>query len=247
MRPWSAQDVLTVWEIGQSQHAIERALTILKWAYPEKSDDELWSMSVGQRDVGLLTVYDEHFGSSLQGYAECPGCGECLEFTVKTSEIGMNDPATRDGEPTRLLELPEHDLVLTFRLSNSSDLAAIRFAGDSQAAGRLLAKRCLVSAGRQGSTLEEQELTSDLIAKLAARCAQEDPQAEVLIELHCPACDNHWTQLLDILEFLWAGVCRQARQLLRDVHILASAYGWRESDILSLSPARRQFYLEMAG
>jgi hypothetical protein len=28
--------------------------------------------------------------------------------------------------------------------------------------------------------------------------------------------------------------------------MLASAYGWREPDILSLSPARRQTYVEMA-
>jgi hypothetical protein len=30
-----------------------------------------------------------------------------------------------------------------------------------------------------------------------------------------------------------------------DVHTLASAYGWSESEILSLNPARREFYLEM--
>jgi hypothetical protein len=28
------------------------------------------------------------------------------------------------------------------------------------------------------------------------------------------------------------------------VHALASVYGWSEKEILSLSPARRQFYLE---
>jgi hypothetical protein len=32
---------------------------------------------------------------------------------------------------------------------------------------------------------------------------------------------------------------------LRDVHELASAYGWRESEILALSPQRRQAYLEL--
>jgi hypothetical protein len=33
--------------------------------------------------------------------------------------------------------------------------------------------------------------------------------------------------------------------VLREVHILASAYGWREDDILAMSPARRRIYLEM--
>jgi hypothetical protein len=31
------------------------------------------------------------------------------------------------------------------------------------------------------------------------------------------------------------------------VHLLASAYGWSEGDILSMSPVRRQFYLEISG
>jgi len=34
---------------------------------------------------------------------------------------------------------------------------------------------------------------------------------------------------------------------LSDVHTLARAYGWRERDILTLSPTRRQFYLNMVG
>ena len=36
-------------------------------------------------------------------------------------------------------------------------------------------------------------------------------------------------------------------RLLRQVHTLAMAYGWREIDILSMSALRRQVYLEMLG
>ena len=38
-----------------------------------------------------------------------------------------------------------------------------------------------------------------------------------------------------------------ALRTLAEVHRLASAYGWREQDILALSPARRQLYLGMVG
>jgi hypothetical protein len=34
--------------------------------------------------------------------------------------------------------------------------------------------------------------------------------------------------------------------MLYDVHALASAYGWREADVLAMSPMRRQVYLELA-
>jgi hypothetical protein len=33
--------------------------------------------------------------------------------------------------------------------------------------------------------------------------------------------------------------------MLRDVHALATAYGWREADIVAMSPWRRQVYLDM--
>jgi hypothetical protein len=50
--------------------------------------------------------------------------------------------------------------------------------------------------------------------------------------------------MFDIVSFLWTEIAAEAKRLLREVHILASAYGWREADIFSLSPLRRQFYLE---
>ena len=37
-----------------------------------------------------------------------------------------------------------------------------------------------------------------------------------------------------------------ARRTLRDVHVLARAYGWREADVLALSPTRRQIYVELS-
>ncbi len=51
--------------------------------------------------------------------------------------------------------------------------------------------------------------------------------------------------MFDVVSFFWSEICVQAKRLLREVHTLARAYGWREADILNMSTARRQFYLEM--
>ena len=75
--------------------------------------------------------------------------------------------------------------------------------------------------------------------------AECDPQAEVLIDMECPDCGHRWQMLFDIAAFLWTEIAVAAKRLLREVHTLARAYGWREADILSLSAARRQFYIEM--
>jgi hypothetical protein len=39
-------------------------------------------------------------------------------------------------------------------------------------------------------------------------------------------------------------VAARAQRLLMEVHLLARAYSWRESDILAMSPARRNAYLQ---
>ena len=46
--------------------------------------------------------------------------------------------------------------------------------------------------------------------------------------------------------FLWNDVDRWARALFGTVDTLARAYGWREADVLALSPRRRRVYLNLA-
>ena len=84
-----------------------------------------------------------------------------------------------------------------------------------------------------------------VIAALGEAVVERDPQAEIRLKLVCPSCDNHWFAVFDILAFLWQEITTHARRILRDVHVLASAYGWSESEILALSAMRRRFYLEM--
>jgi len=61
----------------------------------------------------------------------------------------------------------------------------------------------------------------------------------------CPDCNDAFEARLDPPDFLWAEVDARARGLLDDVHTLANAYGWREVDILALSPPRRRAYLDL--
>jgi hypothetical protein len=77
--------------------------------------------------------------------------------------------------------------------------------------------------------------------------AEIDPQSDMQIALTCPACSQQWSAPFDIVSYLWIEINAWAVRLLHDIHRLATAYGWREADILALSPMRRQFYLELIG
>ena len=116
---------------------------------------------------------------------------------------------------------------------------------DPAAARRLLVRRCVLHASRERVPVAGDDLPAEAVAGLAQRMVEHDPQAEVLLDLSCPACEHDWQALFDIVAFFWAELAARADRLLREVHALARAYGWREADILGMSPHRRRFYLEM--
>jgi hypothetical protein len=242
MRPLSAHDVLEVWEQGQGQHSCSQALIMLAAADPEATREELAALSVGQRDARLLTLRELTFGAILNAFAECPQCEERLEFTVAVPDIRMASPPPQ-GDQT--LELATEGWRLWFRQPNSGDLAALIGCGDADTARRILVQRCVLQASRDGMPVPCSELPAEAISKVAARMAECDPQADVLFDLDCPWCGRGWQMIFDIASFLWAEICAQAKRLLREVHTLARAYGWREVDILSMSATRRQWYLGM--
>jgi hypothetical protein len=63
--------------------------------------------------------------------------------------------------------------------------------------------------------------------------------------LCCSSCKRELQAELDIVSFFWTEINSWAMRMLREIHSLASTYGWTESDILAMSAARRQVYLEL--
>jgi len=239
MYPLSAQDILKVWEQGQAQHPVDRALSVLAagMAIPPEA---LATLSIGQRDAHLLTLRELTFGTALKGFAECSRCGERLEYTLDTASIRV--PYLQEQTE---FELEAAGFELRFRLPNNSDLVAIAGCPDPSSARRLLVQRCVLTAYYQGTSVASGDLPDEMIARLAAHIGEADPQAEVQFALECAACGHRWQALFDIATFFWTEIAAQAKRLLREVHTLARAYGWRETDILAMSALRRQCYLEM--
>ena len=243
MRALSAQVLLEVWERGRAAPPVERALLLLAAASPETPVEELARESVGGRDARLLDLREETFGSRLVSLADCPACGERLETSFEVAEIRAEGAA--EG-PAEIRELTADGRELSFRLPNSLDLAALAAAGPGEDLRRLLLARCLLGALSPDEPAEL-ELTDETVATIARRMAAADPQGEVELALACPACGHGWPAAFDILSFFWTELDAWARLLLREVHLLASTYHWRERDILELTPWRRRAYLELLG
>jgi hypothetical protein len=240
MRTLSASELLDVWERASGEHPVDRALTLLS-ACSEEPRQNLENLGIGRRDARLLQVYERLFGSTIEAFAQCPQCGERLEYRMSTTEL--NFPAA-ENEGAVTLETEERCFHL--RLPNSLDLRAASEGSDSHTARKILLERCVVDAPGP-TTVQVEELSESTVEKIASCLAQADPQAEMLIDLTCCACRHGWQVVLDVQDFLWVKINAHAKRLLHEVHALARAYGWREHDILALSAVRRQAYLEMAG
>jgi hypothetical protein len=229
---------LNVWERGEPERAGRRALTLLASAAPDSTGD-LAAVPVGRRDRWLLDLREGLFGRGFSGLTACPACGEEVELTFDVSEVRRDPPSADRGQ------VQAGGVDLHFRLPTSGDIVAIESAADVRTARAALLGRCFEAARRDGAPIPFEAIPATAVEAAIARMRELDPQADVALDVACPACAHAWSESFDIVTFLWSELSAWARRTLGEVHLLASAYGWTEADILQLSAARRHVYLEM--
>lgn len=248
MRALSASDVLYAWEVGRQKHPLDRALLLLALALPSFSPALLSSLTIGQRNRALLLLRQKTLGASARCLARCPNCGEQLEFSLDLAALSLTEfeelvEPDEHTEPIHSLNVDAY--ALDFRVPTSTDIAAMVRAVDVQEGKHLLIERCVVQATRDNLPVPVENLPEEIVQALSEAVIEHDPMAEIECVLVCQVCQQSWTTFFDIVSFFWTELDALAKRLLRDVHTIASAYGWRESDILALSAARRQYYLEL--
>jgi hypothetical protein len=243
VRQLSASTLLSLWERAAGHHPIDRALLVLCEVYPERSFEELAGLPVGRRDALLLRFYRSCFGSQLDGIGQCPKCGSHAEFGLRISDLIAQAGCEVEECVEQSYSCTGYDL--RFRLPSSLDLAAIVECRDVEDARKLLLRRCVLGVVSKGSTVEVEDLPEGVIEPLTAEMLDLDPLAELQLDLSCPSCDEGWQMILDVVCFLWERIEAEAKRLLREVHVLARAYAWSESDILQMSARRRRLYSEM--
>lgn len=251
----SAPEVLAIWERGRRLHPLDQALMLLSVAAPDVPSGSLADLSIGRRDDLLLTLRAWLFGPRLQSMADCPSCGERLELDFDVDDIRAAQADAGDVHPTGSLRaavdedgwstLVAHAVTIRYRLPNSRDQAFMARGASDGPAERTLLARCVLEARQGEDVLAADALPDAVVETLAEAMEAADPQADVRLDLTCPQCAIRWQAPFDIVTYLGREINSWAHRILGDVHVLARAYGWRETDILALSPDRRQFYLQM--
>jgi hypothetical protein len=230
MRALSSADCLELWERGFGLHPLDRGLLALAAALPETPYASLADWPLGRRNTSLIALHCASFGPNLQGQITCPLCAENLEFRM-------------DGEALRKEEPERAECVVvngrSFRLPTTRDLASAMGENDSRLAAIRVAESCRLKGEERIDWQDEDP------EEIGERMAMADPMAEIRLAFDCARCGHQWEESLDPVAFLWMEIEGRAKRLLMEVHALATAYGWTESEILSLSELRRRLYLEM--
>lgn len=235
-----AADLLDAWERGQARLPAERAVILLNVAGVPANTAA--SVPLGRRDALLLGLREQLFGRRLVAVVDCPGCGEPLETEFDTSAVRVDGEIR--GEP---LEVSTGGYRVVFRLPGTADVLAASQATGEDAAVVALLERCIERVEHDGTAVEMPvaELPAACRADVAVAMAGADPQAEIELALVCLSCGRRLQSLFDINAYLWREVAAWAERTLTEVHALARAYGWRESDVLAMSAFRRRRYLAL--
>jgi len=220
-------DVLTCWEQGRDLPMLQRALWYLQSHDSQQSWESLLQLPIGERDRRLFSLRCQLFGSPLHVFTACPQCQLELEFSFDSEQLFDNKSASQSAS----FKLAGSQV----RLLNTADQLTISHLPKDEVQ-QFIMKNCVQT--EQGQ--DKPELDGVIEAML-----QHDPLAEILLQLQCDQCRHQWPLLLDVVSFFQQELDDYVKSLLQQVHILASAYGWSEQDVLSLSAERRHVYMEM--
>ncbi|WP_432194961.1 hypothetical protein [Streptomyces sp. bgisy027] len=233
-----AAELLATWEAGLAEAPTGRALLLHRTARPDVDTTTLPVLPVGEREADLFALRRALFGERMQVRLGCVACGEDMEFDLDAGEFARS----LSGPGDSIVRVGHDGWDVRFRLPGVADLTAAARSADPRAA---LLARCLVSAARDGVAVAAGELPAPVQHRIAEAVEAADPGADVTLDIACPECGSATRAELDIASYLWTELDAWARDLLLDVHLLATSYGWSEPEILALSPLRRRYYLEL--
>jgi hypothetical protein len=232
MRALGASDLLALWDRGAARHGLDRSALLGAYARPDLPPEAITDLPLGEITTTLLRLREANFGALIHSHVDCEQCGQRLELTLDVRSLLQ--PVPNEATGARAID----GSGLLVRAPTLRDLAAVANETDAGSAARRLLERCTTEG-------DVASLSDAALTELEDALEAADPNADLAFDVHCEACGHRSTAQLDAGELLWEEIDVRARALLAEVHLLARAYGWREGEILALSPARRTSYLSM--
>lgn len=199
--------------------------------------DLVRNMLVGDREYLMLHLRRLTLGDRIDAVIVCPACDQKMDITFDVCDVPVEPRPQKTASYTLALEEEDRRRTVRFRLPTGADQEAVVALSTNEAVAALL-DRCLLNDGGMPLSPTEQATVIDAMEQLA-------PQVNLELDLECPECEHAFTVPFDLATFFCSEMRVGAKQLLREVHLLAYSYHWREADILNLTRTRRRAYLAL--
>jgi hypothetical protein len=183
--------------------------------------EALGRLSRGDADRALAALYAALYGSRVVADARCTDCAARFElrFSLPDLAAGRRPDGSASGNPPAVAVANARlRLPLWQDTADSPDalIAALTLAGVPPP--RAVAEAALEAA---------------------------DPALELDLAGECPDCGARQAVPFSMAGFLGAALRRDHGFLLREVHMIARAYGWSLAEILSLTRSARQGFVRL--
>jgi hypothetical protein len=236
----TAARLLNAWESSLDEPVARRGAAVVAGCRGLHVDDvSRWNVAMLNDELFQLRA--ELFGTAAEALTDCPSCRQCLELELDV--VGLNPaPMTRDRDVLHVVD----GYSITAKWPSSDDVAAACAGAEKATAAVALLERCVESVlSPSGEALQLPDLPRDVGTGIREWMSLELESAEALLEVVCDVCDHQFQVPFDIASFLLSDVDSWAGNVLREIHVLASAHGWTEAEVLALSARRRRHYIDL--
>ena len=221
----NTSDFISLWEKGYGDHPLDRAVGLIT-ALDDIDRNDVVALSVDERDRALFQICANLFGPEIRLFADCTECGAESQVDFSTGDVMAL------GSEDRTFQISDGRRKINCRLPDSRDLA--------HALSSATPRKTLLA-----SLLDREDPDDDLLGVVETALAKHSGLADFSLVHDCPECGTNTDTSFDILDYVWRRIAAEAQRLVREVHLLASAYGWSSEEILSLSSPRRALHIAM--
>jgi len=181
------------------------------------------ALTVSAADRLLAAIYRDLYDDQAECRLSCAACGQPFQFVLDLREVIAAQDAERPGPPgdDGAWPLPDGRRV---RAPTLGDVA-------TAPEPRELIARLLVA----GAPAADETALQAFLERAA-------PVLALDLEADCPHCESHETARFDLAHYLGARLAGERAFLIREVHLIASRYGWDLADIYRLSRRDRRAY-----
>ena len=231
-------ELMDLGSVGATSRLIDGLL--VKTPHAAVGPGQAHTLSLPDHDVVLAALYRELFGDEVACRIRCESCGAALSVGFSLAELlaarGELDDA--DRELLAALRGPDDDGVyelaagMRFRLPTCADVAELHGLPPA-VAEQALEQRCVLSLGPG-----DHDVLDRAMALAGPRVATE-------LDAECPTCGHFQSTPFGIEAFLCATLERERALVVREVHLLARAYGWSRADILDMARSDRHLHVRL--